>query len=245
MFASKATTRWRAIARAAMVGAACLLATQALAQMDEAPFEWNPAFASPGTSLSIDSQVMRGPPNGMVVVAIKATGFSDAAATLALWERRGGRYYKHKPAVDANGMVQLIPGVDATMLGGYIRGQSFDVALVDEATTQRAHAKITPFPISAEAAGGCKASAEVLTESGLVWLISLAGYSAGEQIGVTSVAKKETLTKDIAASESGQVAFPILYPKGSKGGAKITAKGSHGCDVSLEFAIGESALKAK
>jgi len=76
-------------------------------------------------------------------------------------------------------------------------------------------------------------------------LISLAGYAAGEPIGVTSVAKKETLTKDIAASESGEVAFPILYPKGSKGSAEITAKGSRGRDVSLEFGIGKSALKAK
>ena len=228
------------------MGALSVPGTFVLAQLDEAPFKWDHTFASPGTSLSVDVlQTMGGPPNGMVVISIKASGFSDAAATLALWQRTGGQYSKHKPGIRADGTVQFIPGIDSMMLGGYIRGQSFDIALVDEVTNKRAHAKVTPFPITAEGDGGCKASAEVVTKSGLVWLITLAGYGAGEQVRITSVAKKETLTDDVAASETGEIAFPILYPKRSKRNAQVTAEGSRGCNVSLDFAIGKSAFKAK
>jgi hypothetical protein len=131
------------------------------------------------------------------------------------------------------------------MLGGYIRGQSFDIALVDESTNKRAQAKVTPFPITAEGDGGCKANAEIVTKSGLVWLITLAGYGAGEQVRITSVSKKETLTDDVTASGTGEIAFPILYPKRSRRNAQVTAEGSLGCNVSLDFAIGKSAIKAK
>lgn len=139
------------------IGALSVPGTLVLAQLNEAPFKWDHTFASPGTSLSVDvRQTMSGPPHGMVVISIKASGFSDAAATLALWQRTGGKYHKRKPGIRADGTVQLVPGVDAMMLGGYIRGQSFDIALVDEATNKRAHAKITPFPITAKGDGGCK-----------------------------------------------------------------------------------------
>ena len=228
------------------IGALSVPGTLVLAQLDKAPFKWDHTFASPGTSLSVDVlQTMSGPPNSMITISIKSTGFSDAAATLALWQRTGGRYSKHKPGILANGTVQLVPGYDTIVLGGYIRGQPFDIALVDETTKKRAHAKVTPFPITAEGDGGCKASAEVITKSGLVWLITLAGYDAGEQVRITSVAKKETLTDDVAASGTGEIAFPILYPKRSKRNAQVTAEGSRGCNVSLDFAIGKSAFKAK
>ena len=228
------------------MGARSVPGTFGLAQLDEAPFKWDHTFASPGTSLSVDVlQTMSGPPNSMITISIKSTGFSDAAATLALWQRTGGRYSKLKPGIRADGTVQFIPGTDSMMLGGYIRGQSFDIALVDEATNKRAHAKVTPFPITAEGDGGCKASAEVVTKSGLVWLITLAGYGAGEQVRIRSVAKKETLTDEGAASETGEIAFTILYPNRSKRNAQVTAEGSHGCNVSLDFAIGKSAFKAK
>ena len=234
----------------------CLLCWPTLAQTEEPPFEWDHGFSSPGTSLSIDVRHVGetiGPAGSMVVISIKSTGFAEAASTLALWEYRGGEYYEREPTLSADGMVQDMLGNDFMFLGGYIRGQPFDIALVDKATKKRAHAKITPFPITAEGDGGCQASAEVLTKSGLVWLITLAGYGAGEQVRITSVykskayllAKKETLTDDVAASGTGEIAFPILYPKRSKGKAQVTAKGSRGCNVSLDFAIGKSALKAK
>jgi hypothetical protein len=225
----------------------CLLCWSTLAQTEEPPFEWDSGFSSPGTSLSINVvQILSSPPDSLFSISIKSTGFTEAASTLALWQRRSGsEYYKRKPPLSADGVVQDMLGNNLSFLGDYIRGQAYDIALVDEATNRRAQAKITPFPITAIGSGECKASAEVQTASGLVWVIMLAGFNAGEDVTIQSIYKKETLTDDVVASENGEVAFPILYPKRSKGNAKITALGSAGCNVTLDFAIGKSALKAK
>ncbi len=225
----------------------CFLCWSTLAQPDEPPFEWDPSFSSPGTSLSVEVvQILSPPPDGFLSISIKSTGFTEAASTLALWQRRSGsEYYKRKPPLSADGFVQDMFGNNLSFLGDYIRGQAYDIALVDEATNRRAQAKITPFPITAIGSGECKASAEVQTASGLVWVIMLAGFNAGENVTIQTIYKKETLTNDIVASENGEVAFPILYPKRSKGNAKVTAQGSAGCNITLDFAIGKSALKAK
>ena len=190
-------------------------------------------------------QTMSRPPNGMVTISIKSNGFADAAATLVLWQKTGSQFSKYTPAILADGTVQLLPGVDETILGGYSLGQPFDFALVDEATNKRSHAKIVPFPIAAQSAGRCRASAEVQTQSGLIWLILLAGYAAGEQVEIASTVKRKTLKTDAAASTTGEITFPILYPPRSRGNARVRAVGARGCKVSLDFAIGSSALKAK
>lgn len=216
------------------------------AEQDEAPFEWDHGFAFPGKSLTVKVlQTMRGPPNGMVVISITSSGFSDADGTVALWQERGGKYYKFEPGIGADGTVQIIPGIDSMMLGDYLRGQPFDIALVNESTNERAHAKVTPFPITAQGIGGCAASAEIRTPSGLLWLVSLAGYAPRESVRIISTTKKETLTEHVIASETGNIEFPVLYAKRSKGIVKVTAEGSSGCNVTLEYAIGKSARKAK
>lgn len=220
--------------------------TPANAEQDEAPFEWDHGFASPGKALSAEVlQTMRGPPDGMISISITSSGFSDTAGTLVLWQKIGGKYRRYEPGIGADGTVQIIPGIDAMMLGGYLRGQSFDIALVNETTNERAHAKVTPFPIAARGDGGCAASAEIQSLSGLLWLVSLAGYDAAEPVKITSATRKQTLTDDVTASEKGDIAFPILYPKRSRGKAQVTAEGSSGCKVTLEYAIGKGARKAK
>ena len=231
----------------------CLLCWPTLAQTEEPPFEWDHGFSSPGTSLSIDVGPVGetiGPAGSMVVISIKSTGFAEAASTLALWEYRGGKYYEREPTLSADGMVQDMLGNDFMFLIDYIRGQPYDIALLDKATNRRAQAKITPFPITAIGSGECKASAEVLTASGLVWVIMLSGFESGEDVTITStfkagVFKKETLTNNVVASETGEIGFPILFPKRSKGKAAVMAQGSAGCSVTLDYAIGKSALNAK
>jgi hypothetical protein len=186
----------------------------------------------------------------MVAMSIKSTGFAEAASTLALWRREGGEYYKREPTLSADGVVQDEFGNDTKFLGGYIRGQPYDIALVDEATNRRAQAKITPFPITAIGSGECKASAEVQSASGLLWVITLSGFKSGEDVTITStfkagVFKKEKLTDNVVTSETGEISFPILFPKRSKGNAAVMAQGSAGCSVTLDYAIGKSALNAK
>ncbi|MCH7806826.1 MAG: hypothetical protein IH995_06745 [Proteobacteria bacterium] len=197
--------------------------------------------------MSIDViQTMEGPPNGTVMVLIKANGFSQASETFFSWWKRSGEYYKLEVELGADGTVRFLGAtIDTTILGGYLRGQAFDIAVVDEATDRRAHAKIIPFPITAESNGGCTGNAEIITKTGRVWLIALSGFGAGETVSVTSVQKKETLKSHLVASEAGEIGFPILYPKRAKGKAQVIAEGSLGCNLTLEFAIGKSALKAK
>ena len=224
----------------------CLLCWPTLTRPAEPPFHWDPSFSSPGTSLSVEVRnTISPPPNGTVMISIKSTGFAEAGPTITTWQKRGAEYHKFDTALSADGIVQFLPGIDSMMLGGHIRGQVFDIAVLDEVTNRRAQAKITPFPITEIGSGECTASAELETESALVWVIMLAGFNAGEDVTIQSIRKKETLTHDVVASENGEVAFPILYPKRSKGNAKVTAKGSAGCNVTLDFAIGKSALKAK
>ncbi len=234
-----------------------LLCWSTLAQTEEPPFEWDPSFSSPGTSLSVDVlQTISPPPNGSVVLSIKSTGFAEAGPTLALWKKIGGEYYKFEPpnfepTLSAEGVVLLRPDANDTMgLVDHIRGQPFDIALVDEATNRRAQVKITPFPITAIGSGECKASAEVQSASALLWVITLSGFESGEDVTITStfkagVFKKEKLTDNVVTSETGEISFPILFPKRSKGNAAVMAQGSAGCSVTLDYAIGKSALKAK
>jgi len=233
------------------VGAALFLLVAGLclpgllqAQTEEPPFEWDHRYASPGTSLSIDlGQTLLGLP-GMVMIVIKSSGF-DPDSIVTLWWQRGAEYVRLEPAISEDGTVQITPGVDSMFLNDYFRGQTFDIALVDEETGKRAHAKLTPFPITAQGEGGCTASAEVESESGQVWTIWLTGFDAGEEVTITSTARRETLTDTLIASQTGETAFPILYGRRSGREAQVIAQGSAGCTVTLEFAIGRSARDAR
>ena len=187
---------------------------------------------------------MSGPPGGTITVLIGSSGF-DPDSTLTLWWKRGAEYQRLEPAISEDGTIQIIPGVDSMMLGGYIRGQSFDIALVDEDTSKRAHAKLTPFPVTAQGEDECTVSAEVETESGQVWTLWLTGFDAGEEVTITSTARRETLTDTLTASQTGEIAFPVLYGRRSGREAQVTAQGFAGCTVTLEFAIGRSALNAE
>ncbi len=234
------------------VGAALFLLVAGLclpgllqAQTDEPSFEWDHRYASPGTSLSIDlGQTMSGPPGGTITVLIGSSGF-DPDSTLTLWWKRGAEYQRLEPAISEDGTVQTLPGTDSMFLMDYMRGQTFDIALVDEETGKRAHAKLTPFPITAQGEGGCTASAEVESESGQVWTIWLTGFDAGEEVTITSTARRETLTHTLTASQTGEITLPILFERRSGREAQVTALGSAGCTVTLEFAIGRSARNAR
>jgi hypothetical protein len=205
----------------------------------EPPFEWDDTFASPGTSLSVEVlETISGPPHGEVQLLIRPSGFSGPAANLTAWWKVGDEYYKFKPDIDADGTFGIWPEQ-------YIRGQAVDIALVDETTNKRAHTKFTPFPITAEGDGGCKASAEVLTGSAQLWEITLTGYGAGEQVGTTSVLENETLNDVKTASATGEITVTIYYGPVSSRHVQYTAEGSSGCIVSLDYAIGSFAHQAK
>jgi hypothetical protein len=78
-----------------LVVALSVLGAPVLAQLDEAPFEWDHKFASPGTSLSVEIlEMISGPPDGEVKFSIKPSGFSGPAANLTVWWQLGDEFYQ-------------------------------------------------------------------------------------------------------------------------------------------------------
>ena len=206
-------------------------------------FKWDATFATPGTSLTIKEK-MRLPPRermGTIIsYEVRATGFS-AQEPLSLWWRRGTSYQELPVTLSSEGEVQL-PGLGSGLsIGNYVPGQALDIAIVSKTTDKRAHAKVIPFPVHAQGDGGCSASAEVASESGLLFVFSLRGFQPGEEVQITSRYRSETKTTPGKASERGETALPVLFERGSNGKATLMAIGRN-CTVSLDYNIGKDAL---
>lgn len=225
--------------------AVVLLSHNTLSAATEPPFEWDESFESPGTSLSIKVEMVMGtPPRGAAMFAVKSSGFEEGRSDLVLWIKNSGEFVRFDATLKDDGAI--VPGgFDMMSLGGYLRGQPLEMALLSESANKRAQAKIIPFPIEAMGDRGCQATAELETGTGLMWIVRFSGFEPGEPISVTSASRKDTITQETDATESGEVSLPILYPKRSKGKASVEAVGSKGCTVKVEYAIGKSARKAK
>ena len=142
------------------------------------------------------------------------------------------------------GLAVFTPGggeAKGLLLAGFAEGHPLDVALVSEGAGKRAHAKVVPIPLRADGTGGCAASAELQSETGLLFLINLKGFLPGEAVQIRSQYKKEVASSTKAASQSGEVAFPVLFGKRDRGTASLTATTDH-CTVSLEYEVGKDAL---
>lgn len=207
----------------------------------EPSFKWDATFATPGTSLTIEEKRRSPlPPMGtMISYQLRSTGFS-AQEPLSLWRKIGTVYNEVPATLSSDGRVQ-IHGGDDLAIGGYVPGQALDIAIVSKTADKRAHAKAIPFPIQTQGDGGCFASAEIATESGLLFVLSLRGFQPGEEVQTASRYKGETMTKANKASERGEIRFPVLFERGSSGKATLTAKGRN-CAVSLDYNIGKDAL---
>ncbi len=214
---------------------------------NEPPFKWDESYATPGTSLTLkEKQRMRMGKSTMVEYEIQSTGFSNEEA-LSLWRKIGTEYEELPVALNEKGVVQLKLGehlIDSQMIGGFTLGQAFDLALFSKTTNKRAQAKVFPFPIQAQGVGGCSAFAELMTETGRVFLITFQGFRPGEEVELRSRYKKEDLAKSHTTSEGGEIRFPVLFGKKDRGKATATATGKN-CTVSLEYKIGKDARKVQ
>jgi hypothetical protein len=236
---------------------------------NEPSFKWDATFASPSTSLTVE-EALRPPRAGThqaVFYRIKATGFSSDEP-LSLWVKRGMRYFKFPATVTNEGAVQVKKGRDnlgalvvlayqrdegfavvassrlqtkALLMAGFAEGHPLDVALVSEGGGKRAHAKAVPIPLRAEGNEGCSASAELQSETGLLFLVNLKGFLPGEVVQIQSQYKKEVASSTKPASQSGELAFPVLFGKGDRGTASLIATTDR-CTVKLEYKVGDDAL---
>lgn len=218
---------------------------------NEPPFKWAENHADPGTSLVLTEKNRRRAQRGTAVnYEIQATGFLPDE-DLSLWMRFFADEYDEIPAtIDEQGRVQLtLPGWPKNIftkfwIGDYLLGQAVDVALFSKTTNKRAHAKVFPFPLQAQGVGGCSAFAEIMTETGRVFLITFQGFRPGEEVELRSHYKKENLANTHTVSEGGEIRFPVLFGKKDRGKATATAA-SKNCTVSLEYKIGKDARKVQ
>ena len=115
-----------------------------------------------------------------------------------LWWKRGMEYQKLPAEVSEGGTI-LVGGADVLAVAGLPMGQAVDMALASG--EKRAQAKVIPFPIEARR-GALWISAELMTESGLVFLITAGGFEPVEKVEVTSEFKSESHQDVVEASET-------------------------------------------
>jgi hypothetical protein len=204
------------------------------------PFRWDNTSATPDIRLTIEEKDRTSTANGTLIqYQLESTGFS-AQEPVSLWRKMGTHYNEIPAALRSNGLVQIL-SMDTVIIGGFVPGQALDLALASKTADKQAYAKVIPFPIQAQGNGGCSASAEIETETGLVFLISLKGFQPAETVQTTSQYNGEAKTIPAKISERGELQFPVLFARGSRGKANFTAKGEH-CTVSLDYNIGKDAL---
>lgn len=248
----------------------CLATSGPVAGNDEPPFEWDDAFASANTSLSLEETKRVPLSKGETAIwyRIKAVGF-PSNERYSLWVKRGLRYFKRDASVTSDGVVEFKPatgndtlaaivilafhrdegvavvhassGTNAMLMAGFADGHPLSIALVSGSSGKRAHAKAVPIPLRAEGAGGCSVSAELQSESGFVFLILAKGFAPGEAVQLQSRYKKEVKNDTKPASQLGDITLPIMFGAGDKGAASFTATTSK-CSAKLEYKVGKDAL---
>lgn len=231
------------VVAAALINSGCATSGRAAKPL-EPPFEWDPTFASPGTSLTLtklqDTEV---PISGSTYYQIEATGFSPDES-LQFWTRSlDGEFSWLGGAVDADGLCQIL-GMDFYGVFNFSPGEPFDVALISETTGKRAHARAFPVPIEAQGTGGTSASAELALPTGRHFLITFRGFQPGEEVELTSRYETEVKTSSGMASPDGELTLAVEFGPGDHGEAIATASGKTGT-VSLEYGIGMDAWRRK
>lgn len=204
----------------------------------EPPFKWDSQFSTPGTSLTVNEKSRVATSRGtQVAYEFAAQGFS-ADASAAIWLHHMTSYSKLQATINEDGIVTVL-GTQTFGISQYVAGEAFDLALVQG--DSRAHAKTFPFPVSAKE-GNHSASVELMTDTGLLFQITFAGFRPGEKVEIRSRHKDEQgVSSTLEASPSGEVVYSAQFDRSNKGIATATATGSSGT-VSIRFQVGKKAL---
>ena len=228
-------------AKASAISLTVLLAAGCAAPAVAPPFHWEPSFASAGKSLTLRELSREATPEGTLVrYRIESTGFTGPEAPL-LWWKRGQEYGRFAVAVSTSGVVLLRPDTDVFAISEFVSGEPLDLALVSADAGGRAQAKVVPFPIEAQGPGGCSASAEIQSETGDLFSISLRGFVAGESVHVESRLGETVRALDLVASPQGELQFPLRFDPADTGETTLTAAG-RSASVTLTYSVGKSAI---
>ena len=211
-------------------------------------FEWKESEESPSVSLmvkEVDRKSGRDEKGTMVQIELSAAGFG-AGEDLTLWTKWLDDKYEKMidVSLDEKGIIlgkyegKAIPF--RLTVGGMAAGEPISWALVSATTNKRAYARAVIVPIESHSAEGCSASAELVTPSGFVFLVTFRGFAPGEEVATTSEFKKENKSSAGHADDKGVLAFPVLFGEGDHGKARATAAGKS-CKVALEYQVGPDA----
>jgi hypothetical protein len=223
------------------LGALALLLAGCAGPAVAPPFAWDPAFASPGTTLTLNELARTATPEGtQVVYRLESRGFA-AATEPVLWWKRGAEFGRFAVALTTSGIVLVQPESDVFTIAEFVAGEPLDVALLDAASGARAQAKVIPFPIEAEGSGGTSASAEIRSVTGHAFLVTLRGFAPGETLRVESRLGAALVVLEPTAAATGEVVVPVEFEAGAAGEATLTATGGAGT-VTLVHAVGAAAL---
>ena len=117
-------------------------------------------------------------------------------------------------------------------------GEPISLALAS--ADKRAYARVIVVPIESKGEGGCSGSVELQHPSGLLFLVRVRGFTAGENLEVTHELGKDKITDAHHADDKGEWGFPMLYSEGDHGKAKATAAGKE-CKVTVDYKVGRDA----
>jgi hypothetical protein len=239
----------------------------------QTPFQWSqPAQITSDASLKLIERIRERQGAFMVVAyRVEAVGF-PVGKPLELWLRDIIASYEGKKGtvvVDQQGTVRWqgtdidVPvGLPGFMAKGWhaatdpskgtiagiahsknLLGQHYEWALFDKESGQVAVAKVIPFPLVAEGAGGCRLSVELWSPNGTVFQIVAEGFVGNEELTFTSQSDGEVLQQRIKFPSKGPLSteyMPEVVGK-SSGEASITFAGA-GCTVSRNLNWGQAAL---
>ena len=202
------------------------------------PFEWDSQFATPGTSFTVKEKSRVATARGTeVAYEFLAVGFS-ANAPATLWKKHLNSYLTLEATIEANGAV-TVRGTQGFIIGQYVPGEAFDLALVSG--ENRAHAKTFPFPIAAQESG-YSASVELMSDTGLLFEITFGGFQPEEKVEIKSQHNDENPVNSTSeASASGEVVIPAQFDRSDRGTAIAAATGGNGT-VSIQYKVGKKAL---
>ncbi len=213
------------------------VASDASEWVTKAPFDWDPLYSTPGTSLRIEEASRETLDSASLIeYRFTATGF-DADGDATMWMKQGPAYRAHSATIDSTGLV-VVGGADLFMVSGFVAGQSLDVALVSG--EMRAHAKVFPFPIESQEAD-CRIQIELLSPKGNIFMASVSGFDVGEPVRVESLYKDEHIDQVIDVPADGVIDMPLVYGEYDRGTATLRVSGAE-CTTSVTYGVGEDAF---
>lgn len=206
------------------------------------PFTWDVIKGSectPGTSLTLkEVSRLRLSETTVVEYEVHAQGFS-AAENPVLVHRLMNEQYMTNPLVvfDDKDLTLLRPNLT---VGNYVKGEALELALFTSDGSKHAQARAIPFPINAEGAGPCRASAQAVLVGGQGFALLFEGFEPDERVSIEGQFKEKRTSHSIDRAAEGVFLIVDFDPE-DRGEASYTAIGK-ACSITLKFKVGKDAV---